>query len=159
MSWAFATSWRLAETVAGVSVVSSAWKRKIRIGHTKVSRAHVEDLEDPGEVQSPGDDRFFIVLFVEEPRDRIPFPPLDDLLLDLCHSTAIQGMVNKSYARYISVGPTYTVNRSIAPRTVLLNSFMSLPFIPRSRAMQTSAQASPRPTQSTSLIIASCILH
>jgi len=70
-------------------------KRKVGGGHTEVSRTYVEDSKNSGEVQPPGGDCLFIVLR-EDSRDRIPFPPLDNLFLDLRHSPAIQGMVNRA---------------------------------------------------------------
>ena len=89
-------------------------KRKVGDDHTEVNRTYVEDSKNPGEVQPPGGDCLLIVLR-EESRDCTPFPPLDNLFLDLRHSPAIQGMVNR--ARSISTDLTYTVNCSIASRT------------------------------------------
>jgi len=74
-------------------------------------------MEDPGEVQPPGSDRLLIAPRVEEPRDGVPFPPLDDLPLNICHSPVIQGMVSESCIMCTSASFTYTVNSSIAPRT------------------------------------------
>jgi len=91
VEWAFAMS----AMVTCVFVASSLWKREVSNGRTKANRAHVEDLENPSEVQSPGGDHLSIVLRAEESRNCIPFPPLDDFRLDLCHSTAIQGIVSK----------------------------------------------------------------
>jgi len=90
--------------VTCASVASSVWKREVSNGRTKVNRTHVEDLKNPGEVQPPSGDHFFIVLCVEESRHRIPFTPLDNLPLDFRHDPAIQGMVSKSYTRCTSTG-------------------------------------------------------
>ena len=46
---------------------------------------HVKDTANPVEVKLPGGNRLFIVLRVIASRDRIPFPPLDDVLLDPVH--------------------------------------------------------------------------
>ena len=110
----FATS----ETVTCVLAASPVWKRKVSNCHITVNRTHVEDVEDLGEVQPPGSDRPFIALRVEESRDGVPFPPLDDLPLNLCHSPVIQDMVSELCTRCASASFTYTVNSSIAPRTV-----------------------------------------
>jgi hypothetical protein len=56
-----------------------------------------------------------------------------------------------------TAGLTHAVNWLIAPHTELLRSFNNFPFNPRLRAVQTSAQASPSSTQSSSLVIDSCI--
>jgi len=47
---------------------------------------HVKDTKNPVEVQLPGGDRLFVVLRVVTSRDRVPFSPLDDILLSLFHS-------------------------------------------------------------------------
>ena len=49
-------------------------------------RTHVKDMNNPVEVRPPGGDCLFIVLRVILSRDHIPFPPLDDVPLDLVHS-------------------------------------------------------------------------
>ena len=48
--------------------------------------AHVEDTNNPLEVQLPGRDRFFVGLCVVTSRDRIPSAPLGDVLLDLVYN-------------------------------------------------------------------------
>jgi len=73
-------------------------------------------MKNPVEVQPPGGDRFFIVLRVITSRDRIPFPPLDDVPLDLFHSPDWE--FDEEIARRVRIaGSTYRVNFSIAPRT------------------------------------------
>ena len=56
---------------------------------------HVEDVQDPIEVQPPGCDRPLIVLRVESSGDCISFTPLDDAPLDLGHSPVIANSVNE----------------------------------------------------------------
>ena len=56
---------------------------------------YVENVENPVEVQSPGGDRLFIILRVEDSRDRILFTPFDVAPLDLGHSTAIERSINE----------------------------------------------------------------
>ena len=79
-------------------------------------RTHVEDMNNPVEVQPPGGNRLIVVLLVETSRDRISFTPLDDVLLDLGHNTAIEGFVSKSTDAGIA-GSTHFVNCSIVLRT------------------------------------------
>ena len=57
-----------------------------------------------------------------------------------------------------TVGLTHVARCLIASFTESLRSFNSFPFNPRLRAVQTSAQANPRSTQSASLVIDSCTL-
>ena len=106
---------------------------------------HVEDVKNPVEVQPPGGYLLPIVPRVEQSRGHISFASLGDVPLDFCHSPAIQGLVNRSPSACMT-GPTHVVNCSIASSTDRLTSCARLPFIPRSRALQTSAQASPRST-------------
>ena len=47
---------------------------------------HVENLEDPSEVQSPARNFILVVLRVDMPRNHIPFSLLGDLPLDLLYS-------------------------------------------------------------------------
>ena len=77
---------------------------------------HVKDTKDPVQVQFPGSDRLVVVLLVEALRNRISFIPLDDVLLDLGHSTAIENFVSKSSGACIA-GSTHVVNCSITLRT------------------------------------------
>jgi len=46
---------------------------------------HVEDANNPVEIQLPGRDRLFIVLRVVTSRDRVPSAPPCDVPLDLVH--------------------------------------------------------------------------
>ena len=56
---------------------------------------HVENVEDPVEVQPPGRNRPLIVLCVENAGDGISFTPLDDTSLDLGHSPTTESLVNE----------------------------------------------------------------
>ena len=75
----------------GLGVNSQRWPRR-------GDGTHVEGVENPVEVQSPGGDRPLIILRVENSRDRIFFTPLDDAPLNLDHSPAIESLINESPA-------------------------------------------------------------
>lgn len=62
----------------------------------------------------------------------------------------------KSSGAY-ATGSTHAFNRSIASMTGWLSCSCRLPFIPRSRAWQTSEHVSPSSTQSFSSITESCV--
>ena len=72
----------------GLEVSGQPWPRR-------GDRTHVEDVEDPIEVQPPGRNRPLIVLRVKKSRDRILFTPLDDAPLDLGHSPTIESLVSE----------------------------------------------------------------
>ena len=72
----------------GLEVGGQPWPRR-------GDRTHVEDVEDPVEVQPPGGNRPLIVLRVKNSRDRILFTPLDDAHLDLGHSPTIESLVSE----------------------------------------------------------------
>ena len=50
-------------------------------------KTHVEDVEDPGQVQLPGDKRIFIIIRMEESIGWISPALLDDIPLDLRQSS------------------------------------------------------------------------
>ena len=79
-------------------------------------RTHIEHMKDPIEVRPPCRDRLFIVLCVEHSRDTASLTPLDDVLLDLRHSSTIVNPVSGSPGVCIT-GPTYKVNCPIASKT------------------------------------------
>ena len=58
-------------------------------------RTHLKDMKDSIEIRPPGSDRGFILLRVENTRDKISFFRFDGALLDLCNGPAIEGMVSK----------------------------------------------------------------
>ena len=87
------TSERAAGVVVFVFIASSFWKRKVSDGHRSDDKTHVKDLKDIVEVQPPGDDRLLIFLCVQTPRDRIPFAPLDQLPLNICHRPGIESIL------------------------------------------------------------------
>ena len=72
----------------GLEVSGQPWPRR-------GDGTHVEDVEDPVEVQPPGGNRPLIVLRVKNSRDRILFTPLDDARLDLGHSPTIESLVSE----------------------------------------------------------------
>ena len=122
----------------GLEVGGQPWSRRS-------DGTYVEDVEDPVEVQPPGRDRPLIVLRVKNSRDRILSTPLDDAPLDLGHSPAIANLVSE-WPGICIIGSAHVVNCSIASKTDWLSSSIRLPFIPRSRALQTSAQINPSST-------------
>jgi hypothetical protein len=67
------------------------------------------------QIQPPAGDRFFIVLYVESARERVPFAPLDDPLLDRSHGPTIVKSAGESSAAR-DINPTHIVNCSIASR-------------------------------------------
>ena len=147
MVWVFTTPWWMSETTTYVFIASSVWKWTVSAQQWSYigDGTHVEDVENPVEVQSPCGDRLLIILRVKNSRDRTSFTPFDDAPLDLCHSSADKSLVNESLGVYIS-GSAHVVSCPIASNTDWLSSSVRLPFIPRSRALQTSVQASPSST-------------
>ena len=87
--WAFVTSQGIVETAMCVFVAIPFLKQKVSAGLYAGDRAHPKNLKNLVEVQLPGRDRLFVVLRVKQSRDRIPFAPLDQLPLNICHSPAI----------------------------------------------------------------------
>ena len=58
-------------------------------------RTHVEDVEDPVEVQLPGPNRILVALRVEDSGEPIPFTLLSNLLLNFIHSSVPQIIVSE----------------------------------------------------------------
>ena len=106
---------------------------------------YIENVEDPVEVHPPGGECFFIILRVGDSGEQVPCTLFSDPLLDLRYSPAIESVMSESYTMCIA-DRTHAVSCSIASETERLSSSACLPFIPRSRALHTSAQASPRST-------------
>ena len=125
-------------------------------GQNGADRTYVEDLKDPNEVQLPGGDGFFVIFCMGKLGEQIPFLLLDDLYLDFCHSSAIDGVVSEAHIMYI-IGRAYVVSCLIASHTDRFSSSNLLPPIPRSRAPHTSAQVSPSSTHSSLLAMVSWI--
>jgi hypothetical protein len=119
-------------------------------------QTYCENVKDPVEVQLPRSDRLFITLRVEKSGDRISFAQLDDLPLDLGHSSAIEALVSKPLGVHAN-GQTYSLSSSIASKTDGLSSSGCFPCNPRSSALHTSAQDKPSSTQSCRLIIDSWV--
>jgi len=103
-------------------------------------------VKDPDEVQPPGGDRFLVVFCMEKSRNRVPFTLLDYLPLDIRDSPNIRPKASSMGAQSVLAGITHVVSFLIASHTELLRSFNLFPFSPRSRVVQTSAQASPSST-------------
>ena len=59
------------------------------------SSTHLKNMEDSIEIRPPASNRGFILLRVENARDRISFVRFDDTPLDLCHGPAIEGVVSE----------------------------------------------------------------
>ena len=60
------------------------------------NRTHLKNMKDSIEVRPPGSNRGFILLRVENTRDRISFFWLDGTPLNLRHGPAIGGVVSRS---------------------------------------------------------------
>jgi len=113
----FATSWRTAGTAASVVVVSAFWGREVSSGHHPSDGTHVEDLKNLLQVHPPGCNLLFVFLRVETPRNRIPSSPLDELVLDICHGTAIESIICTGSKHILLVQLTPTTGVSHHTRT------------------------------------------
>ena len=131
MALVLGLSQRRSETVVRVPIASSVWE--IKAGHHltyhKGEGMHVKDMTDLIETQPPGSDRHFIFFDVKTSRDRVPFAPLDNVLLDFRHSPAIEDLMSK-LSRMHFTGSTHVTNRSIALRMGWLGGSARLPPIP-----------------------------
>ena len=58
------------------------------------SSTHLKDMKDSIEIRPPGGNRGFILLRVENARDRISFVRFGDAPLDLCHGPVVEGVVS-----------------------------------------------------------------
>ena len=110
-----------------------------------IGRTHVKDMKDPVEVQPPGGNRVFIALGVEKARNYVALALLQDLPLDLRHGPTITCAVGQP-SKLRTVGSTHVVNWFMASDTDRPRSSSFFPFVPRSRALQISAQFSPSST-------------
>ena len=79
-------------------------------------RMYLKDMKDPVEFQPPGCDRIFITLRMEHPSDPITFIQLDDVLLDIGHSSVVGNLVSE-YPGTCIAGSTHVVNCPIASKT------------------------------------------
>jgi hypothetical protein len=87
------------------------WEREVSSGHHSGDRTYVQDLKNVFEVQPPGGDRLFMFLHVEKLRDHIPFTPLDQILLDICHCPAIERVyISGRLVEMRVAGLTHSVN-------------------------------------------------
>lgn len=59
-------------------------------------RTYVQGMENPVELQTPGGDRFIVVLLAKTPRDRISSTLFNDVLLDFGHDTGIKNFISQS---------------------------------------------------------------
>jgi len=83
----------------GMGIDSQLGLRRGQLAAVRQERddsTHVEDMEDPVEIQLPGSDLSRVVLRMEESRDRIPPTPFDDLSLYLCSGPGIESTVGWS---------------------------------------------------------------
>ena len=80
-------------------------------GQNGADRTYVEDLKDPNEVQLPGGDGFLVIFRMGKLGEQIPFLLLDDLYLDLCHSSAIDGVVSEAHIHHYSSSRCQLFNR------------------------------------------------
>ena len=91
-----ATLWRTTGTAASVGVASAFWERKVSNCHYPSNGTHVEDLKNLVQVHPPSGNSLFVFLHVETPRDRIPFNPLEELLLNTCYDPAVESIISGS---------------------------------------------------------------
>ena len=111
----------------------------------KIDQTHVEDVQDAVEVLLPTYACIFIVLSVEEPRDRVSFAPRHDLPLDYGYSPTIGTLVSEPF-KVVMASSTHAVSFSIASSTERLSSFNRFPFNPRSSVLHISPQETPSST-------------
>jgi hypothetical protein len=111
-------------------------------GSERSKRSHVKDMEDPVEFQSPSGNYVFIVLRMEKARNWVTLALFDDIPLDLRYGPAIKRVVSQP-SQPCTTGSTHVVSWFIASHTDRLRSSSLFPFVPRSRAVQISAQFSP----------------
>jgi len=102
MVWVFATPWLTAGT-AGIDFIASAfWEGEVSDSHRSSDRTHVKDPKNIFEAQPPGRNLLFTFLRVQAPRDPIPFTPLDEAPLNICHGPVIEGNMMDG-PRYVSL--------------------------------------------------------
>ena len=87
-------------------------------------------MTNPDEVLHPSGIPVLIALREDETRDYIPFTQLDDLSLDLGHSSAIMTLVSESPGVCIA-GPTHIFKTPIASKMGWSSSYNRFPFNPR----------------------------
>ena len=90
---------------------------------------------------------------MKKSRDCIPSAPFDDIPLYFCDSPTTESTLVE--LKRLIAGSTHVVSWPIASRTDWVNSSNRLSFLPRSRALQMSAQDNPSSTQPNSLAIES----
>ena len=73
-----------------MSLASVFWKREVSDGYYSGDRTHVKDLKNLVEVQLPGGNLFFVVLYTKTSRNRISISLLDDIPFDLSHNSEIR---------------------------------------------------------------------
>ena len=106
-------------------VVSAFWWREVSDGHHPSDGTHVEDLKNLVQVHPPSGNSLFFFLRVDTPGDRIPFDPLDELLLNICHDPAVESIMSGG-SRYMSlVKLTPTIGLSHHTRTDRLRPLSS----------------------------------
>ena len=77
----------------GCSWPARSEKGTVSGDRAEARRTHIEDMEDPAEVQFPSGDGPRIILRVKELGDRIPPTPFDDVPLDFCNGPGIESTV------------------------------------------------------------------
>ena len=107
------------------------------------NQTYIKDMKDPVKICLPGRDLVFIISRIEQARERVALPLFRDLPLDPCYGSVVNCIVGES-SKVCTAGLAHVVNWLIAWPTDRLRSSALFPFVPRSRAPQTSAQFSPR---------------
>ena len=87
VAWVFVIPWLTAGTVF---FAGTFWKEEVSNSLRSSDKTHIKDPKNIFEAQPPGHDLLFTFLRVEAPRDPIPFIPLGEVLLNICHGPAIE---------------------------------------------------------------------
>ena len=106
---------------------------------------YVENVKDPVEFQPPSSDLLLVGPRMEEFGSIATSNLIDNLPLDLRDGPIIKSIANKPH-KLGTANSTYPVNWFIALHTGWLRFLSLLPFIPRSSALQISAQDKPSST-------------
>ena len=80
----------MSATIMWVLRTNSVWMSHQRFPGSISDWTYIEDVEDPIEVRLPGSDLLSIVLREEESRDHISSTLLDNLPLNLGHSSGVE---------------------------------------------------------------------
>ena len=94
--------------------------------NAKKSWTYVEDVKDLDKVLLPSGNLVLVSLREDKPEGCVPFTVLDDLPLDIRHSSVIKQLVGGLLGMRIT-GPAHVVRSPIASSTSWLSSSNCLP--------------------------------